>query len=54
MMSFQDLGSIFFVHNKPEAEAKRIYAHDLSLSCNSTLHEKTTYSVLSVLILIYD
>ena len=66
MSSFQDL-EVFF-HNKPKTEAQRSYVHDLSLSCHSKRHarnlfglqgycernlEKTTSSVLSVLLLIY-
>ena len=42
MSSFQDLG--VFVHNNPEAEAQRSYAHALSLSCNSTIFVLTESS----------
>ena len=34
MSSFQDLEG--FVHNNPEVDAQRSYAHSYSLSCNST------------------
>ena len=40
MSSFQDLGN--FVHNNPEAEAQRSYAHAVSMFCNSTRHVKGT------------
>ena len=50
----------FFVHNNPEVGAQMSYVHAISLSCHSTRHarnsfglEKTTSSVLSLLLLIY-
>ena len=52
MSSFQDLG-FFFVHNNSEAEAQRSYLWVIVKEKPFNL-EKTTYSVLSVLVLTYD
>ena len=45
MPSFKDLG--VFLHINPETEAQRSYAHALFLSCNSTLHARNSFGLLS-------